>query len=155
MRTKFPFTLEIDDESFILEYREMKKAQAKEFFKEFSSLQKKISDIETLKDEIALLETKKEVKNELAKASADKVALLEEVLLLLEEISKKKKMLKKLESETFDAEENAQKSFNLTVFGEGLALLKKTVEEKGISYYQLLEAINKAVKKEKEKKYKG
>ena len=55
MKTKFPFEINIDENKFKLEYRELKKSEARELVAEFAELKKKIDASEAVMGEIAAL----------------------------------------------------------------------------------------------------
>ena len=66
MKTRFPFEINIDENKFKLEYRELKKSEARDLVGEFAELKKQIDASDALKSEIASLEEKKEIKNGIA-----------------------------------------------------------------------------------------
>ena len=115
MKTKFPFEMSIDENKFKLEYRELKKSEARELVAEFAELKKQIDASDALKSEIASLEEKKEIKNGIASTqSGDKKAkTLQEVLALIEQIDAKRAEQKELANASIDLDVAAKKRFDL------------------------------------------
>ena len=154
MRTKFPFTLEIDEDNFALEYKEPNKKQSKELMDEFSKIKGSADEFFALKDEIGVLEEKKSAKKEIATCldGDDKSAVIKEILALIDEIEAKSKQLKEYEKQNINLDEVSLKRFEISIGGDDFEALKKAVEEKGISYYALMNAIDETIAKERTKK---
>ncbi|WP_169767241.1 hypothetical protein [Campylobacter curvus] len=154
MRTKFPFTLEIDEDNFALEYKEPNKKQSKELMDEFSKIKGSADEFFALKDEIGVLEEKKSAKKELATCldGDDKSAVIKEILALIDEIEAKSKQLKEYEKRNINLDEVSLKRFEISIGGDDCEALKKAVEEKGISHYALMNAIDETIAKERVKK---
>lgn len=154
MKTRFPFEINIDENKFKLEYRELKKSEARELVAEFAELKKQIDASDTLKSEIASLEEKKEIKNGIASTqSGDKKAkTLQEVLALIEQIDAKRAEQKELANASIDLDVAAKKRFDLTLGGEDLEKFKAEIEDKGLSYLSVMSAIDAAIEAERSKK---
>lgn len=154
MKTKFPFEINIDENKFKLEYRELKKSEARELVAEFAELKKQIDASDALKSEIASLEEKKEIKNGIASTqSGDKKAkTLQEVLALIEQIDAKRAEQKELANASIDLDVAAKKRFDLTLGGEDLEKFKAEIEDKGLSYLSVMGAIDAAIEAERPKK---
>ena len=154
MKTRFPFEINIDENKFKLEYRELKKSEARELVAEFAELKKQIDASDALKSEIASLEEKKEIKNGIASTqSGDKKAkTLQEVLALIEQIDAKRAEQKELASASIDLDVAAKKRFDLTLGGEDLEKFKAEIEDKGLSYLSVMGAIDSAIEAERVKK---
>lgn len=154
MKTKFPFEMSIDENKFKLEYRELKKSEARELVAEFAELRKQIDASDALKSEIASLEEKKEIKNGIASTqSGDKKAkTLQEVLVLIEQIDAKRAEQKELANASIDLDVAAKKRFDLTLGGEDLEKFKAEIEDKGLSYLSVMGAIDAAIEAERSKK---
>ena len=154
MKTKFPFEINIDENKFKLEYRELKKSEARELVAEFAELKKQIDASDALKSEIASLEEKKDIKNDIASTqSGDKKAkTLQEVLVLIEQIDAKRAEQKELANASIDLDVAAKKRFDLTLGGEDLEKFKAEIEDKGLSYLSVMGAIDAAIEAERSKK---
>ena len=154
MKTKFPFEMSIDENKFKLEYRELKKSEARDLVGEFAELKKQIDASETIKGEIAALEEKKDIKREIASTqSGDKKAkTLQEVLALNEQIDAKRAEQKELASASIDLDVMAKKRLDLTLGGEDLEKFKAEIEDKGLSYLSVMSAIDAAIEAERSKK---
>lgn len=154
MKTKFPFEMSIDENKFKLEYRELKKSEARELVAEFAELKKQIDASDALKSEIASLEEKKDIKNDIASTqSGDKKAkTLQEVLVLIEQIDAKRAEQKELANASIDLDVAAKKRFDLTLGGEDLEKFKAEIEDKGLSYLSVMGAIDAAIEAERSKK---
>ena len=154
MKTRFPFEINIDENKFKLEYRELKKSEARELVAEFAELKKQIDASDALKSEIASLEEKKEIKNGIASTqSGDKKAkTLQEVLALIEQIDVKRAEQKELANASIDLDVAAKKRFDLTLGGEDLEKFKTEIEDKGLSYLSVMGAIDAAIEAERSKK---
>ncbi|MBE2985549.1 hypothetical protein CCAL12920_00715 [Campylobacter sp. RM12920] len=154
MRTRFPFTLEIDDENFKLIYKDPNKKQSDEFLSDFKSLKAVLDSYDELKSEIEMLIEKKELKKELVKdiGKESKKELTNEIFALIDEIADKKSKLKEFDDKSVDLEAVAEKRFEFCVEGEDKERLKRLISQNAISYHQLIDAIDKAVAKEREKK---
>ena len=154
MKTRFPFEINIDENKFKLEYRELKKSEARELVAEFAELKKQIDASDALKSEIASLEEKKEIKNGIASTqSGDKKAkTLQEVLALIEQIDAKRAEQKELANASIDLDVAAKKRFDLTLGGEDLEKFKAEIEDKGLSYLSVMGAIDTAIEAERVKK---
>jgi len=154
MKTRFPFEINIDENKFKLEYRELKKSEARELVAEFAELKKQIDASDTLKSEIASLEEKKEIKNGIASTqSGDKKAkTLQEALALIEQIDAKRAEQKELANASIDLDVAAKKRFDLTLGGEDLEKFKAEIEDKGLSYLSVMGAIDAAIEAERVKK---
>ena len=154
MKTRFPFEINIDENKFKLEYRELKKSEARDLVGEFAELKKQIDASETIKGEIAALEEKKDIKREIASTqSGDKKAkTLQEVLALNEQIEAKKAEQKGLASASIDLDVMAKKRLDLTLGGEDLEKFKAEIEDKGLSYLSVMGAIDAAIEAERTKK---
>lgn len=154
MKTKFPFTLEIDERKFELTYKELNKKQSKEVLEAFNATKTALNAYTNIKDEIAVLEEKKAAKKEIAgclKGEA-KASAMQEVLELIDEISTKQKELKTAEATEVDIENIAKKRFELSIDGKDAQALKATVEELGIGYNVLMDAVDEQIQKERVKK---
>nr|DAT72059.1 MAG TPA: hypothetical protein [Caudoviricetes sp.] len=154
MKTKFPFTLEIDEQKFELTYKELNKKQSKEVLEAFNATKTALNAYTNVKDEIAVLEEKKAAKKEIAgclKGEA-KASAMQEVLELIDEISAKQKELKTAEATEVDIENIAKKRFELSIDGKDAQALKATVEELGIGYNVLMDAVDEQIQKERVKK---
>lgn len=154
MKTKFPFTLEIDERKFELTYKELNKKQSKEVLEAFNATKTALNAYTNIKDEIAVLEEKKAAKKEIAgclKGEA-KASAMQEVLELIDEISAKQKELKTAEATEVDIENIAKKRLELSIDGKDAQALKATVEELGIGYNVLMDAIDEQIQKERVKK---
>nr|WP_314904198.1 hypothetical protein [uncultured Campylobacter sp.]DAK27409.1 MAG TPA: hypothetical protein [Caudoviricetes sp.] len=154
MKTKFPFTLEIDERKFELTYKELNKKQSKEVLEAFNATKTALNAYTNIKDEIAVLEEKKAAKKEIAgclKGEA-KASAMQEVLELIDEISAKQKELKTAEATEVDIENIAKKRFELSIDGKDAQALKATVEELGIGYNVLMDAVDEQIQKERVKK---
>ena len=154
MKTKFPFTLEIDERKFELTYKELNKKQSKEVLEAFNATKTALNAYTNIKDEIAVLEEKKAAKKEIAgclKGEA-KASAMQEVLELIDEISAKQKELKTAEATEVDIENIAKKRFELSIDGKDAQALKATVEELGIGYNVLMDAVDEQIQKEHVKK---
>jgi len=154
MKTKFPFTLEIDERKFELTYKELNKKQSKEVLEAFNATKTALNAYTNIKDEIAVLEEKKAAKKEIAgclKGEA-KASAMQEVLELIDEISAKQKELKTAEATEVDIENIAKKRFELSIDGKDAQALKATVEELGIGYNMLMDAVDEQIQKERVKK---
>ena len=154
MKTRFPFEINIDENKFKLEYRELKKSEARELVAEFAELKKQIDASDSLKTEIAALEEKKEIKNGIASTqSGDKKAkTLQEVLALIEQIDAKRAEQKELANASIDLDVAAKKRFDLTLGGEDIEKFKAEIEDKGLSYLSVMGAIDSAIEAERVKK---
>lgn len=154
MKTRFPFEINIDENKFKLEYRELKKSEARELVAEFAELKKQIDASDALKNEIASLEEKKDIKNDIASTqSGDKKAkILQEVLALIEQIEAKRAEQKELASASIDLDVAAKKRFDLTLGGADLEKFKAEIEDKGLSYLSVMSAIDAAIEAERSKK---
>lgn len=154
MKTKFPFEMSIDENKFKLEYRELKKSEARELVAEFAELKKQIDASEAVKGEIASLEEKKEIKNDIASTqSGDKKAkTLQEVFALIEQIEAKRAEQKELANASIDLDVVAKKRFDLTLGGADLDKFKAEIEDKGLSYLSVMGAIDAAIEAERSKK---
>ncbi|WP_170000345.1 hypothetical protein [Campylobacter sp. RM9328] len=154
MRTKFPFTIEIDDEKYELLYTEHSKKQLKELENGFLVIANEANELKRLNEQIASLEEKKAIKKELAKLSEgkEKSDLSIQILDLIDEITQLKVKVRELESKKFDIEELPKKRFDMSVSGTDIEALKLAVENKGISYLKLIQIIDEAIIKEREKK---
>lgn len=154
MRTKFPFTLEVDEAKFKLVYKDPNKKQSDEFLSDFKTLKADMDSYDELRGEIELLNEKKELKKELVKelSGNEKRELTNEIFALLDEIADKKSKLKEFDDKSVDLEAVAMKRFELCVDGEDKDKLKEYVAREGISYHSLLQAIDRAVGVEREKK---
>lgn len=154
MKTKFPFEMSIDENKFKLEYRELKKSEARDLVGEFAELKKQIDAIDSLKIEIAALEEKKDIKNDIASTqSGDKKAkTLLEVLALIEQIEAKRAEQKELANASIDLDVAAKKRFDLTLGGEDIEKFKAEIEDKGLSYLSVMGAIDAAIEAERSKK---
>ena len=139
MKTRFPFEINIDENKFQLEYRELKK---------------QIDASDALKGEIASLEEKKEIKNGIASTQSgdEKAKTLQEVLALIEQIEAKRAEQKELASASIDLDVAAKKRFDLTLGGEDLEKFKAEIEDKGLSYLSVMGAIDAAIEAERSKK---
>ena len=139
MKTRFPFEINIDENKFQLEYRELKK---------------QIDASDALKNEIASLEEKKDIKNDIASTqSGDKKAkTLQEVLALIEQIEAKRAEQKELASASIDIDVMAKKRLDLTLGGADLEKFKAEIEDKGLSYLSVMGAIDAAIEAERSKK---
>lgn len=154
MKTQFPFTLEIDERKFELTYKELNKKQSKEVLEAFNATKTALNAYTNIKDEIAVLEEKKAAKKEIAgclKGEA-KASAMQEVLELIDEISAKQKELKTAEATEVDIENIAKKRFELSIDGKDAQALKATVEELGIGYNVLMDAVDEQIQKERVKK---
>ena len=154
MKTKFPFTLEIDERKFELTYKELNKKQSKEVLEAFNATKTALNAYTNIKDEIAVLEEKKAAKKEIAgclKGEA-KASAMQEVLELIDEMSAKQKELKTAEATEVDIENIAKKRFELSIDGKDAQALKATVEELGIGYNVLMDAVDEQIQKERVKK---
>nr|DAU76432.1 MAG TPA: hypothetical protein [Caudoviricetes sp.] len=154
MKTKFPFTLEIDERKFELTYKELNKKQSKEVLEAFNATKTALNAYTNIKDEIAVLEEKKAAKKEIAgclKGEA-KASAMQEVLELIDEISAKQKELKTAEATEVDIENIAKKRLELSIDGKDAQALKATVEELGIGYNVLMDAVDEQIQKERVKK---
>ena len=154
MKTKFPFTLEIDERKFELTYKELNKKQSKEVLEAFNATKTALNAYTNIKDEIAVLEEKKAAKKEIAgclKGEA-KASAMQEVLELIDAISAKQKELKTAEATEVDIENIAKKRFELSIDGKDAQALKATVEELGIGYNVLMDAVDEQIQKERVKK---
>lgn len=154
MKTRFPFVINVDENKFQLEYRELKKSEARELVAEFAELKKQIDASDALKSEIASLEEKKDIKNDIASTqSGDKKAkILQEVLALIEQIEAKRAEQKELASASIDLDVAAKKRFDLTLGGADLEKFKAEIENKGLSYLSVMGAIDAAIEAERSKK---
>lgn len=154
MKTRFPFVINVDENKFQLEYRELKKSEARELVAEFAELKKQIDASDALKSEIASLEEKKDIKNDIASTqSGDKKAkILQEVLALIEQIEAKRAEQKELASASIDLDVAAKKRFDLTLGGADLEKFKAEIEDKGLSYLSVMGAIDAAIEAERVKK---
>lgn len=154
MKTRFPFEINIDENKFKLEYRELKKSEARELVAEFAELKKQIDASEAVKGEIASLEEKKEIKNDIASTqSGDKKAkTLQEVFALIEQIEAKRAEQKELANASIDLDVVAKKRFDLTLGGADLDKFKAEIEDKGLSYLSVMGAIDAAIEAERSKK---
>lgn len=65
MRTKFPFTLEVDEAMFKLVYKDPNKKQSDEFLYDFKALKADMDSYNELRGEIELLNEKKSLKKSL------------------------------------------------------------------------------------------
>lgn len=154
MRTRFPFILEIDDTKFKLVYKDPNKKQMDEFLSDFKELKADIDSYNELRGEIELLNEKKDLKKELLKdmSGKGKKELTNEILVLLDEIADKQSKLKEFDKRSVDWEDIFIKRFEFCVEGEDKNKLKHFISQNGISYYNLLQAIDKTVELEREKK---
>lgn len=152
MKTKFPFEINIDEAKFKLEYRELKKSEARALNDELGGLKSAVETIERLKHEIALLEEAKEVKKEVAACLEGKANALQDVLGIIDEISTKQKEIKEADQFKIDVDETAKKRFDLTLSGEDVEAFKAEIEEKGLSYIDVMRAIDAVIEKERSKK---
>lgn len=154
MKTKFPFEINVDENKFKLEYRELKKSEARELVAEFAELKKQIDASEAVKGEIAALEEEKDIKREIASTQNDdkKAKTLQEVLALNKQIEAKKAEQKELASASIDLDVVAKKRFDLTLGGADLDKFKAEIEDKGLSYLSVMGAIDVAIEAERSKK---
>ena len=154
MKTRFPFEINIDENKFKLEYRELKKSEARDLVGEFAELKKQIDASDALKSEIASLEEKKDIKNDIASTQSgdEKAKTLQEVLALIEQIEAKRAEQKELASASIDLDVAAKKRFDLTLGGEDLEKFKAEIEDKGLSYLSVMGAIDAAIEAERSKK---
>ena len=144
MKTKFPFEMSIDENKFKLEYRELKKSEARDLVGEFAELKKQIDASDSLKTEIAALASTQ---------SGDKKAkTLQEVLALNEQIEAKRAEQKELASASIDIDVMAKKRLDLTLGGADLEKFKAEIEDKGLSYLSVMSAIDAAIEAERSKK---
>ena len=120
MKTKFPFEISIDENKFKLEYRELKKSEARDLIGEFAELKKQIDASDALKSEIASLEEKKEIKKDIAftQSGKEKAKTMQEVLTLIEQIEAKRAEQKELASASIDLDVAAKKSEGKVIFYE-------------------------------------
>lgn len=111
MKTKFPFEINIDEAKFKLEYRELKKSEARALNDELGGLKSAVETIERLKHEITLLEEAKEIKKEVASCLEGKAKAnaLQDVLGIIDEISTKQKEIKEADKFKIDVDETAKK----------------------------------------------
>lgn len=154
MKTRFPFEINVDENKFQLEYRELKKSEARELVAEFAELKKQIDASDALKSEIASLEEKKDIKNDIASTQSgdEKAKTLQEVLALIEQIEAKRAEQKELASASIDIDVMAKKRLDLTLGGADLEKFKAEIEDKGLSYLSVMGAIDAAIEAERSKK---
>ena len=154
MKTRFPFEINIDENKFKLEYRELKKSEARDLVGEFAELKKQIDASDALKSEISSLEEKKDIKREIASTQTgkEKAKTLQEVLALNEQIEAKRTEQKELANASIDLDVAAKKRFDLTLGGEDLEKFKAEIEDKGLSYLSVMGAIDAAIEAERVKK---
>jgi len=121
---------------------------------DLAELKKQIDASDSLKTEIAALEEKKDIKNDIASTqSGDKKAeTLQEVLALIEQIEAKRAEQKELANASIDLDVAAKKRFDLTLGGEDLEKFKAEIEDKGLSYLSVMGAIDAAIEAERSKK---
>lgn len=154
MKTKFPFEINIDEAKFKLEYRELKKSEARALNDELGELKDTVETIKNLEREIALLEEAKEIKKEVASCLEGKAKAnaLQDVLGIIDEISTKQKEIKEADKFKIDVDETAKKRFDLTLSGEDVEAFKAEIEEKGLNYIDVMRAIDAVIEKERSKK---
>ena len=154
MKTRFPFEINIDENKFKLEYRELKKSEARDLVGEFAELKKQIDASDSLKTEIAALEEKKEIKKDIASTQSgkEKAKTMQEVLALIEQIEAKRAEQKEISSASIDIDVMAKKRLDLTLGGEDMEKFKTEIEDKGLSYLSVMGAIDAAIEAERVKK---
>ena len=145
MKTKFPFEINIDENKFKLEYRELKKSEARDLVGEFAELKKQIDASDALKSEI-----KKDTAS--TQSGKEKAKTMQEVLALIEQIEAKRAEQKELASASIDLDVMAKKRLDLTLGGEDLEKFKAEIEDKGLSYLSVMGAIDAAIEAERSKK---
>lgn len=153
MKTIFPFTLQIDDESFELQYSNPSKKESEDFTNSYKTLKQSIDFYEELEQKIKNLNEKKELYQELIKIKKgdEKEELIKTTLDLLSQIDNLEVCFKELDRKNIDLEDLSLKRFELSI-SKNKEALKECIEKKGISYYDIMIAIDEAVQKEKEKK---
>ncbi|WP_172202021.1 hypothetical protein [Campylobacter sp. RM16188] len=157
MRTKFPFTLEIDDQEFKLQYKDLKKSEAIDLSKLFREKTTDISKMTNLEAEIRELEEQKNLSKQLADVSVgnkDKALHLKEAREYIAKISQKRAELESIANaaKIIDFDAMAMKRFELCVSGDDLVKLQEKIKESGIDYVTLMGEIDKAIEAERVKK---
>lgn len=154
MRTKFPFEINIDENKFELEYRELNKIEAKEIMKGYEDFRIKVGLVGDIEAEISTLEEKKQIKKDIASSlkGEAKASAMQEVLELIDQIESKKKELKKAEKAGVDIDDTAKRRFDFCLSGKDIESFKAEIENKGLSYTIVMNAVDNAIQKEREKK---
>lgn len=154
MKTIFPFTLEIDEQKFSLEYVNLGKKNAQKIQKAQEEITKDLQAYEKATKDLELLEQEKDTKVALAGVSEDeqKQGLLIEVVSLLEQIAGARQSCEELSKKTLNFEDINTQIFNFCVKGQDLQKLKEAIANKEISYSLLLDEIGAEIKAQKKKK---
>ncbi|WP_169976102.1 hypothetical protein [Campylobacter sp. RM16191] len=154
MKTRFPFEISIDEKKFKLEYRELKKSEVEEVIKGYEDFASKVGRVGEITAEISTLEEKKQIKKDIASSlkGEAKASAMQEVLELIDQIEEKKKELKAAEKERVGIDDTAKKRFDLCLSGEGFEAFKAEIEDKGLSYTIVMNAVDSAIEKERVKK---
>lgn len=151
IKTKFDFTLEIDNESFSLEFKELGTKRGKELAKAFEKVKVKLDRASVLKDDIELLSEHKSI----LLSAKDNQEVSAELIEIINKIRAKKDELRALENDTSNIDELeslSKKRFEITISGAGLKDLQNCIKTKDISYIELMNAIDEAVAIERSKK---
>ncbi len=155
IRTHYNITLEIDDEKYKIIYTNPSKQKQEEFKKEFEEYQNLFENITDKQNEIEFLQTQMNVNSDFILALEDKdkkLKALNEQRANINALKKLKDELKALGEQSIDLNSLAKRRFSICVSGEDKDKLMGALEEKNISYYELMDEVDTQLAKAKEKK---
>lgn len=155
IKTRYKIALQIDEDTFNIEFVTPSKAKQEEFKKSFEQYDKIFEELNEKQNEVEFMQTTMELNKESIDSTDDKeqkLKLLNEQKKNLSTLKKLKEQLKQIGKKEINLDELAKSRFAVSTVGADKASLMAVIEQKNISYLGLMEEIESLVSKAKEKK---